>query len=61
MNTNKKKSDLKNGKGDPWAGQVKATPVPDVFSNADKLTMEENFGFALPMGSVMTNKRKKMD
>ena len=55
---NYQKSHLKNGMGDPWAGQVRAIPDPVVFSNADKLSIEENFGFVLPIGSIKTIKWK---
>ncbi len=37
--------------GDPWAGQVRATPAPLVFLELLKSDSDDSLGFALPMGS----------
>ena len=42
---------LNEGKGDPWAGQVIATPMLDAIVKADSSNFEENLGFDDPIGS----------
>ena len=48
---------LNEGIGIPCAGQVRATPVPNFFLNADRSTLEENLGFENPSGSKQNGKR----
>ena len=45
------KSNLNDGKGDPCAGQVSATDLSTLSSNATRFNLEENFGVLLPTGS----------
>ena len=45
------KSNLNDGKGDPCAGQVRATDIPIRSSKATRFIFEENFGRLLPTGS----------
>ncbi len=42
---------LNDGMGDPWAGQVRATPARLVFLELLKSDSDDSLGFALPMGS----------
>lgn len=42
---------LKAGIGEPWAGQVRAKGSFKVICSVEDFNTEENFGFALPIGS----------
>ena len=47
---------LKPGEGEPWAGQVNATPWPWLFLKADKSRLDENLGLEDPTGSIMISR-----
>ena len=49
---------LKDGLGDPWAGQVSATGLSFTSSKASRFSLEENLGPLLPIGS---NSKKHVD
>ncbi len=49
---------LKTGTGDPCAGQVRANASLAFMWRVRDLTRVENFGFALPIGSVHIEKKK---
>ena len=44
-------ANLNDGKGDPCAGQVRATDMPIRSSNATRFIFDENLGRLLPTGS----------
>ncbi len=44
---------LNEGKGDPCAGQLKAMLFEATSSKATRLSLDENFGLALPTGSKL--------
>ena len=46
-----KKIYLNDGKGDPWAGQVMATPELELVLKPENSNFDENFGFVDPIGS----------
>ena len=45
---------LKAGKGEAWAGQVRAIPDPELNKNVEDLENEENLGAAVPTGSTIS-------
>ena len=47
-------TNLKDGKGCPWAGHIKLNVADFSAVNAFILSLEENFGNALPTGSKNT-------
>ena len=47
---------LKEGRGDPCAGQVIPTPILDAIVNADNSNFEENLGLEDPIGSNLCKK-----
>ena len=46
-----RKSNLKAGRGDPWAGQESAIDVMANLTNVKDLDSNENLGFVPPTGS----------
>ena len=50
---------LYDGIGRPWAGHVKATPLPVDLVNPENSTIEENFGLADPTGSFYNRGQRK--
>ena len=42
---------LNEGRGEPWAGQVMASPEPDSVMKVEDFNFEENLGLVVPMGS----------
>ena len=49
---------LKEGRGEPCAGQVIPTPILDAIVNADNSNFEENLGLEDPIGSNVGKKAK---
>ena len=46
-------SNLKDGRGDPCAGQVSDMDVIDLLTKVRDLDSNENFGFVPPTGSTI--------
>ena len=47
---------MKEGRGEPCAGQVIPTPILDAIVNADNSNFEENLGLEDPIGSNVCKK-----
>ena len=52
MNENTERTDLKEGTGDPWAGQERLKGSVADFSRVELLDSAENFGADPPTGSA---------